>query len=171
MIDVSKAESITGWMSLAELAWLADQASDHDLIVEIGSFHGRSTRALGDHAKGIVIAVDTWTGPVGANERDVLPSFYDQFQSNLLDLLSEKKVITFRPSEIEFVGSPDMVFLDGDHLYAAVRSDIIYWKKKLQPGGLLCGHDYSFPDVRKAVHELLEVVVQPYGTDIWFSYV
>lgn len=171
-LDISRSMRIQGWMSEIELTWLAEQASCHDLIIEIGSFHGRSTRALGDYARGMVIAVDTWTGPVGANERDVLPSFYAKFQDNLQDLIHEQKVVPITPDEVKFiVGPPDLVFIDADHQYLGVKRDIEYWLPKIEKGGIISGHDYSYPDVRRAVHELLEVVIQPLNTDIWFSHI
>merc|ERR1712242_413053 len=51
--------------------------------------------------------------------------------------------------------SLDLVFVDGDHAYEAVRQDIRAWRSKLRPGGILAGHDYSLfrPGVVRAVHE------------------
>jgi len=37
----------------------------------------------------------------------------------------------------------DMIFIDGDHSYKAVKQDIQYWKPLVKPGGILAGHDYS----------------------------
>ena len=51
-----------------------------------------------------------------------------------------------------------MVFIDGQHTYEAVKSDILAWQPKLQRGGILAGHDYTqeAPDtVKKAVDELI----------------
>jgi len=53
--------------------------------------------------------------------------------------------------------SLDFVFIDAEHTYEAVRADILTWRWKLKPGGLLAGHDYndkSFPGVCRAVDEL-----------------
>ncbi len=49
-----------------------------------------------------------------------------------------------------------LVYLDGDHDYEAVRSDIIAWMPHVAPKGVICGHDYgSFPGVTRAVDEIL----------------
>lgn len=54
-------------------------------------------------------------------------------------------------------GSLDLVFIDGDHSYDAVKHDIMEWGKKVRNGGLLCGHDYSHTHegVIRAVDELI----------------
>ena len=53
----------------------------------------------------------------------------------------------------------DLVFIDGDHSYSAVRQDCVMWGSKVRQGGLLCGHDYSTQGankgVKRAVDELL----------------
>ena len=53
-------------------------------------------------------------------------------------------------------GSLDLVFLDGDHTYDAVKEDIAAWLPKVRRGGVLAGHDYSLHcfGVIQAVHEL-----------------
>jgi predicted O-methyltransferase YrrM len=68
-----------------------------------------------------------------------------------------------------YSGAPDMIFIDGDHEYTAVRRDIANAKRKLAPGGLLCGHDASWPGVRAAVTELTGEFLTVPNTDIWFA--
>jgi len=48
----------------------------------------------------------------------------------------------------------DLVFLDARHDYQAVAEDIEAWRPKLQTGGILAGHDFSwmFPPVAMAVY-------------------
>ena len=39
----------------------------------------------------------------------------------------------------------DFVFIDGDHHFDSVMTDIILWSKKVRPGGIVSGHDmYHF---------------------------
>jgi len=37
----------------------------------------------------------------------------------------------------------DFIYIDGDHDYDPVLTDIKSWYPKLKPGGWFCGHDYS----------------------------
>lgn len=49
-----------------------------------------------------------------------------------------------------------MVYIDGDHAYQATRKDIELWWPRVQPGGILAGHDYdevNHPGVIRAVDE------------------
>lgn len=39
-------------------------------------------------------------------------------------------------------GSLDFVYIDGNHHFDYVMSDIIWWSKVVRPGGIVAGHDY-----------------------------
>ena len=61
--------------------------------------------------------------------------------------------------------SVDFVFIDAQHTYDGVREDILAWKDKIKPGGILCGHDYDFTrprfaDVIRAVDDYAGPVQQ-----------
>ena len=182
-IDVSVALSIEGWMQEPELVWLAQQASIHTCIVEIGSYKGRSTRALADNTTGNVIAVDTWTGPLSTLARDPLESFESEFRTNLEPHVSSGKVIPCTPDSIpayivigrsddgclSIIWEPDMIFIDGDHIYSSVKKDIELWLPKLQNGGLICGHDCGYEEVSRAVNEVFPDVKCAPNTTIWYA--
>lgn len=168
MIDITKALSIEGWMSPEELRWLAERAQEHQVIVEIGSYLGRSTRALADHTPGVVYAIDDWYGP-----RDVDWLTPEQRETCYTDFLKNINPGRTYPINKDHAAAtvpevPDMVFIDGDHEYASVRRDIDLWLPRLAPGGLLCGHDAGRPDVIRAVKETFELVVAP-ETTIWWT--
>lgn len=180
MHNIGKALTIPGWMTPGELEWLAGQASDHRRIVEIGCFHGRSTRALADNCDGIIIAVDPWQS---GREKDaeVARSFgttpeppFPAFLRNMSGALAP--VIPYRLSSLEAAANLrnlrfDMVFIDGDHEYESVKEDILAWRPLLKDGGLLCGHDYGHPDYHAGVTAVVnELFGQPSrGPDlIWW---
>lgn len=39
-------------------------------------------------------------------------------------------------------GSLDFVYIDADHTFDWVMLDLIYWSRKVRPGGIISGHDY-----------------------------
>jgi len=175
--DIARAAQINGWMSDLELQWLADQAKEHHLIVELGSYKGRSTRALGDCTEGVVVAVDHWKGEshlgISQQERDKL---FSEFNTNLNDLIERKKVIPINVdhaniNDIPMLAeiNPDFVFVDGDHTQA--KRDIEIWLKKLIPGGTISGHDSGYKDVAKAIAELLPNFKLVPDTTIWYALV
>ncbi len=66
----------------------------------------------------------------------------------------------------------DFVFIDANHLYGYVRADILAWRPKVRPGGLIIGHDYEFPvpawGVKRAVDEIFGDAVQIAPEYIWW---
>ena len=155
-------------MSELELRWLAQQASKHANVVEIGSFLGRSTRALADNSCGRVYAIDTWRD---APPHILVPKRVNQepdwcwqaFLYNVKDLIPDRLEVRRRKSmdaacELDAEGKQfDLIFIDGAHDYTSVASDILTWKLLLKEGGLLCGHDFNpqEPGLVKAVRELV----------------
>lgn len=171
-IDLELPNQIAGWMTYKELRWLAKQAQDHYRIVEIGSYFGRSTRAIGQHTPGVLYAIDDFVGPrdmslPGPLRNDIL----EGFMYNMRDLLEiGKTVVTVADhTEVNVPFSPDMVFIDGSHLYQDVHRDIRTWMPRMAPGGLICGHDYTnIASVREAVDELVPGAKVAPNTTIWY---
>lgn len=162
-VDITKALALGGWMSEPELIWLATQAKSRMHIVEFGSLHGRSTRAIADNHNpmGRIWAVDPWAGDYYSEEGTNIPiSTYvmPYFVTNLKDHIDHGHVIPVRMFSYQFSipYAVDMVFIDGDHRYATVVKDIKKAHELLKPGGLICGHDYghpAWPGVKQAVDE------------------
>ena len=176
-VDISKALTIGGWMTPEELTWLATMASQYDRIVEFGSLHGRSTRAMADNNQGVIYAVDPWAGEYYSEEGQKIPiSTYvlPYFKRNLKDQIKLGKVVPVREFSYQFSLPKDylvdMVFIDGDHKYDTVVRDIKKAFELLRPGGLISGHDYdhpNWPGVKQAVDELVGPTLIE-GT-IWYA--
>lgn len=180
-INIERALQIEGWMTEGELRWLAEQAKVHHTIVEIGCFIGRSTRALVDNTDGIVYAVDFWDSSwyteVRANDPEAYdkvvskyPKPYVTFCNNFFDVSDRVRIIKLSSiRDFPFDVAPDMVFIDGSHLYDSVLTDIRNAQRMIRKGGLICGHDYiyaNWPDVKRAVNESFKVVHNPVDS-IW----
>lgn len=123
------------------------------VIIEIGSWLGRSTSVFGRYAKdngAIVIAVDWWRDNpdvelfVNQNGLDVRK----QFLINMSDLGLDRNVTSIAMHSIDASKlindrSVDMIFIDADHRYSRVNEDLENWYPKLKNNGIICGHDFE----------------------------
>lgn len=184
------ASKVQGMTADVELEWLIDRAYTRNIIVEIGSWFGRSTLALALATPGYVIAIDTFTGNNSKSQNDVFNAserfqddpdwLYKEFLSNTIDLIEQNKIKVIRSSSKEAInqlrdlaGTVDMVWLDGDHSKEWVRDDILNYLPLLCKGGLLCGHDMNakrWPGVKIAVKELVPNFKHGAGS-IWYTIV
>lgn len=55
----------------------------------------------------------------------------------------------------------DLIFIDADHTYESVKADLAAWWPKVKSPGVLCGDDYSWDSVRKAVDEFSAAINYP----------
>lgn len=149
-MNIQNALKIQGWMQPAELEWLAKQASTRKLIVEVGSWLGRSTRAMADNLQpgAVLYAVDTWEGTPGPGEcaerligkpKDWL---LQEFIRNIGDDLLHRKVsddkdyiYTVRPHQAASVeGARYLCGGGGNSGCYSIRPDMIF---------LDAGHNYE----------------------------
>lgn len=175
-VDIRAALEISGWMKPEELRWLAERAAGKATVVEIGSWRGRSTRALCDHAAGTVYAIDTWAGDPRDEGKTTTRAHYQEYA----EIGSDGAYAAFLARHAEHIASGrlvpiqapsaegcarllreigrtvDLAFIDGCHVYEAVREDIESCRALVRPGGILAGHDYlhrGHPGVKQAVDE------------------
>jgi predicted O-methyltransferase YrrM len=150
------------WFGVASQQHLAELAKSapEGLIVEIGSWEGRSTVALANAVyPRVVHAVDTWAGSPGevsarlAAERDV----YATWQANVAELTAGN-VIAHRMDWREYVHdlttmelAVGFAFIDAEHTYREVYDNIAALRPLMAPGGIICGDDAHHPPVREAV--------------------
>lgn len=166
-IDISKAQPIPGWMSDRELSWLAARAQECKTIIEFGTFHGRSARALADNmdASGNLWCVDPWAGEYKGVDPPINTFCYPEFVNNLKDHISAGRVIPVRGYSYNFKlpFQVDMIFIDGDHRYEYVLKDIDKAIELVKPGGIISGHDYDmqyWEGVKRAVDEKFPTIQQ-----------
>jgi glycosyltransferase involved in cell wall biosynthesis len=165
---------IEGWMTYSELLWLYETASTVQSIVELGSWQGKSTHALCSGCPhGLITAIDHFQG--SDDERDLTKEAAKTMDvyGNFLKNMAPFRNIKVNAKNVEWAagdypdGAFDMVFIDAEHSYSAVRRDIRLWKPKARK--ILCGHDYSdtWPELKQAVKdELGEVEVH---ATIWIK--
>ncbi len=149
----SLTEAVEGWLTREEgelLYRLARRCTGRGVIVEIGSYKGRSTIWLAKGAQagaGVpVYAIDPHTGSeehqAGTGEAVWT---YDEFLTNLRRAGVEQIVLPVLAESQQAARTFDqpieLLFIDGDHRYEAVRADFNLWVPKLLDGGYLLMHD------------------------------
>lgn len=161
--NLSRAFSITGWMSETELSFLAETASKSKLIVEAGSFQGKSARAMADNTDGVIYAVDPWkpmplTSGIGFSMGVGTDNMtFTRFVLNLNDHIKSGKVIPTpkKFTDFEIPEDVDFIFIDALHDYKNIKQDIFHALQTMKRG-ILAGHDYdpkNWPGVVQAVDE------------------
>jgi len=146
---IHDSKQVTGLIHLClDLIQLGDNLEG----VEIGSLYGESTNIFLSfpHIKKLT-CVDLIIQP--------------RFTKRLGGWIEDKRVHPLQmgsttASDLFEDSSLDFVYIDADHSYAAVKSDLEAWYPKLKTNGILSGHDYCRPfkdDVVKAVDEFFEL--------------
>ena len=148
---MKKYTEIDGWFNFEEVyTFLLSTIPNHGVFVECGAWLGKSSAFLCDNAPPniSVFIIDHWKGSTGEIESTHSlvkeHSVYDLFLENM----GSRKFNPICKSSIEasklFVpNSCDVVFIDMEHSYEAVKKDIEAWLPKIKKGGYLAGHDYN----------------------------
>ena len=171
------------WFNYSELySRFAEEATDASVIVEVGSWVGRSISYLGvelinRNKAPKVYAVDTWMGSHEHRDHAILKNdeLYNTFIKNIAPL--GKLVIPLRMDSLTAAStfqnsSIDFLFLDASHEYEDVKRDIEAWYPKIKSGGIFSGHDVEgdWPGVNRAINECPEMlghIIPPPGK--WFE--
>lgn len=146
--------------------------------IEVGSWVGSTALTLASHFDQ-VFCIDTFQGSPGthletyaeAANTDEVDGIFRVFCHNVRPHLMAKIFpCVGRSTEWAFSWpySVDLVFIDADHEYEAVRQDVEAWKPHCH--GILCGHDYSrqFPGVVKAVDEAFTPEQLHWKGNVWW---
>lgn len=148
MADV---ENVLPWL---EAGWVG---------VEIGVSEGHSAKRLLDHGVGFLYLIDLWEDYDGLLDKVTPGAFLECWRwSAHQEYVNRVRIIRLAAAEavkclpVDFI---DFVWIDGNHRYEWVKSDLeLYWPK-IKPGGVLCGHDYvNNPpncEVKRAVDEFV----------------
>jgi methyltransferase family protein len=144
-------EAVEGWLSRPEAEALArcvaaapgDRASD---MVEVGSYKGRSTLAIGCTITSLglptrLIAIDPHEGYRYGDGSDTYSELRSNLSRNGVD--SVVTILRSRGNEAPVSGPLSFALIDGLHDEESVRADHEHISSLLISGGLLAFHDYS----------------------------
>ena len=131
---------------------------DAKMIVEIGTHLGETALILAKHSPNHIHIYTIDTGARWLWER---PDIYRQLDSyvNFLQTQFEGYNIFFMLGSSHYkedehivpwgMGEIDLLFIDGDHSYDAVMSDLIRWAPMVRPNGYMLLHDYIIGETDK----------------------
>ena len=116
-----------------------------DIIIETGVYKGTSTRCF-SKLFNKVYSIDI--------REDVFQNLEQFNLTNVIPILRGKNELNINDKTI------DVIYIDGDHLYEGVLSDLKELTPKVKKGGYVCGHDYGSPNtgVKEAVNEFFKKV-------------
>jgi len=156
-----KWEAIDGYFDYSGLySSIAFDVHDGARIVEVGSWQGKSAIYLATQIKAMgkrahVHCVDSFDGGTDKvlnsriEEIGGSNAVFDILQRNIRKAQVHYMMTTHASTSVEAAkyfpdNSLSAVFIDADHSYDAVMSDLETWYPKVKPGGMLAGHDFDF---------------------------
>ncbi len=163
---------VAGWMTEDQARRLWDRAgalAAPALVVEIGSYQGRSAIVLARSAEpGVeVVAIDPHAGNDRGpqqihGEAEEGQADHDVFNANLEAAGVADRIRHVRKMSDEAHGDVegpiDLLYIDGAHRYEPARNDIRDWGARVRPGGTMLIHDsFSSVGVTLAILRLLFV--------------
>jgi len=147
---------------LKQLEKLASQSKD--IIVEIGSFQGRSTVGLAKGSKKgnkcQIYAIDKWSNEKVNGTSNVFiskESFLNNLKNSNVDNIVTPVHSTSNEAFKDWDKKIGMLFIDGDHSYQGVKNDI-RWCDFVIPGGIIAFHDYLSPKYDNSVIRAVDEV-------------
>ncbi|SCA63523.1 Uncharacterized protein SCG7109_AR_00020 [Chlamydiales bacterium SCGC AG-110-M15] len=161
-------KNVEGFFSEEEgelVYYLASCCPKNGVVVEIGSWKGRSTcwigRAAQKHSKLKIYAIDPHTGSP-EHQQDGPVYTFDQFQNNIKNMGVDQMVQPIKKFSYDAIPDVneeiDFLFIDGAHEYEAVKKDFELWSPKVKDGGVIAFHD-SVGKGWPGVHQLMKEVV------------
>ncbi len=150
-------ENVDGWLTDSEaeiLYTLAKGCKGDGVIVEIGSWKGKSTICLGKGSKAGkrvgIVAIDPHTGSPEHHTGEKKVWTFDEFKSNIakagIEDLVSPIVKTSTDAAKDFSKPVELIFIDGAHEYNAVKEDFETWFPKVIDGGMIALHDTTLWD-------------------------
>lgn len=145
-------------------------------FLEVGVYSGESTRIFLDNLDvGTYYAVDPWrTGYDDSDEASStdMAEVERMFNENILKRY--RNVVKFRGTLSEFTktefGPIDVVYIDANHQYEFVKSDIIETILRIRPSVAICGHDFMLTGVQRSIIEMLGAPDAIYGLSTWVKF-
>jgi len=146
-------------------------------FVEVGVFAGANFRNMIQSNFDQGVAVDLWKSET--DDIKTPQETMDAFYQSLLQLSQENHKVTVHRMSSEEASKLysdnhfDFVYLDANHTYDGVKSDIQFWYPKVKRNGIISGHDYKTKRIRPGVicevPRAVNEFVQEYSLELYIS--
>lgn len=138
---------------------------------EVGLFRGRNARAMFREIPNLKLyGIDAYFDQPYSTRHKTVPR-YERNRKMASERLKNRNIVIIEKFSEEAVqnipyDSLDFVYIDGDHSYDYVMTDIILWARRVRSGGIISGHDYISPggfrhkfdiNVKEAVDDYIAV--------------
>jgi hypothetical protein len=133
-------------------------------FLEVGTFLGKSAiymaEKIKESGKNIELHVLDTFKSMPSGEYKEGKDFFDEFKSNIKSCGVDDIIVIHRGDSLNYhinfeKNYFDFIYIDGNHTYEYVKSDIENFLPKLKNNRNLAGHDYFDPDVLRATSEIL----------------
>ena len=144
------------------IEFICNKLNKKSIIVEVGCFLGKSSVEWARNLpESKIICIDSFNSPfyilkqliekthhkmpVGPNSQLELFNYYTKTFKNI------HPVQGFFNKDFGFPGKVDCVFEDSTHEGKYLSYALPFWWEHINPGGILCGHDYCDQQVKTSV--------------------
>lgn len=133
---------------------LAKISLEKGVIVELGSWKGRSTVFLGLGAKNRnrVYAIDTFTGDKSTGFENTFSQFKKSIKHYSLINVNPIRKTTMQ-AIVSWNKPISLLFIDASHTYKDALKDFLSWEKYVLEDGLIAFHDTLLPNPPRKVFE------------------
>jgi FkbM family methyltransferase len=147
---------------------IKEKVKENFHIAEVGSYIGRSTELFALNCEKIY-SIDPY-----ASYSEIIDEHMNSAESKFLEMAKNYDNITkIKKTSLQAANdfedkSLDLVYIDGAHDYQNVKNDILAWLPKVKVGGFICGHDYDYHEIKKAINEIYpEEIPSVYSDFSW----
>jgi hypothetical protein len=161
-----------GWLQPEVAAELQRRVADASLVVELGSFLGKSARFILDNSRANLIAVDTWLGSPELIGHETMSQWgadlFERFQANCWNYRERLTVVRHTTSAalryFAKVGlRPDLIYVDASHQREDACLDVTLCRR-LFPDAVLVGDDWMWETVQQGLSDAGLVPTSTEGT-------
>jgi len=152
----------TGWCNGVNIGMFEEIITpEMKVIIDGGSFMGCSASHFLELAPNAsIICIDHWKGSIEHQQREDVNELFEKFIVNMWDhkdrVFPVRKDSTVGLLAVKAAGvEPDLIYIDWSHDTTNVINDITE-AYKLFPDAIICGDDYTWPSVKKAVQIMID---------------